>query len=171
MSIEKLVRKEVSLSTNCLVLGEQEMSQFSVAPTSINMEILEDGNKMVSEVEKEKEKLLVPSFFPIVESFRFEENNEDHFLHNISCESHPLVCAQVEYETYKFEEDNREDDVQSTVLESFSFVENAKLSILDELYIDEKARTCFDEYHFKSKDVIEEVVSKTDFKQRPLMAN
>ena len=50
-----------------------------------------------------------------------------------------------------FEEDNRKDDVQSVVLESFSFVEDAKLSILAELCIDEKAETCFDEYHFKSK--------------------
>ena len=118
-------------------------------------------------MKKKKKKLFVPSFLPIVGSFRFEENDEDYILHNILYESQPLVCTQVEYETYKFEEDNREDDIQSVVLESFSFVENAKLSILDELCIDEKVDTYFEKYHFKSKYVVE----RPYFKQRPLMAN
>ena len=114
----------------------------------MNKDTLDGGKEMVSEIENEDLPML--SFSPVVERFRFEENNEDHFLHNISCESHPLVCTLAEYETYKFEEDNRKDDVQSAVLESFSFVEDAKMSILDELCIDENVETCFEKYHFKS---------------------
>ena len=90
----------------------------------MNKDTLDGGKEMVSKIENED--LPTLSFSPIVESFRFEENNEDHFLHNISCESHPLVCTLAEYETYKFEEDNIKDDVQYVVLESFSFEENVK---------------------------------------------
>ena len=44
-------------------------------------------------------------------------------------------------------------------------------SFFDELCIDGKVESCFDEYHFKSKDVVEEVVARTDFRQIPLMAH
>ena len=90
----------------------------------MNKDTLDGGKEMVSEIENEDLPML--SFSPIVESFRFEETNEDYILHNILYESQPLVSTQVEYETYKFEEDNRKDDVQSVVLESFSFEENVK---------------------------------------------
>ena len=74
----------------------------------MNKDTLENGKEMVREIENNDLPML--SFSPIIESFIFEENNEDHFLHNISCESHLLVCTQVEYETFKFEEDDIKND-------------------------------------------------------------
>ena len=166
---EKPINQE-PMSVNCSVLGEQEMSWFLGEQISMGKETFESDRKMVSEIQNKD--LPMVSCIPEVTSFRFEENNEDHFLHNISCESHPLVCTQAEYETFKFEEDDIKNDFRSSqvyddpVLESFSFDESAKLKFPNKLCIDGKAGSCFSDYQIKSEILVEEKGVRTDFVQR-----
>ncbi len=129
---------------------------------------LDSRREVVSEIENED--LSMVSFVPEVTSFRFHENN-DHLLHKVSFENHPLVCKQVKYETFKFEEDICKSDFKPTqvdddsMLESFYFKDNTTLSFLEEICVDKKVGARVDNYFTKPENMIEEMVARTRFEQ------
>lgn len=130
--------------------------------------------EMVRKIEKEKLSML--SSVPDFESFKFEENDEDHLFHNISHENHPSICAKMEYENFRFKEDICKDYFKSTqvdddsMLETFCFEDNATLSFLKEIYIDKNVETCIDNHSSKSQNMVGEMVARTTFLQGPSMA-
>ena len=138
------------------------------AQISMGKDTFDSGREMVSEIENED--LPMVSFVPEVTSFRFDEDN-DHLLHKVSFENHALVCKQVEYETFNFEEDICKSDFKPTqvdddsMLESFYFKDNTTLSFLEEICVDERAEACVDNHFTKSENMIEGIFARTKFEQ------